>query len=243
MPVAEAPDEVHPEPEAPEPVAPKPVVRPARKKSRRGWLLWVSAAVVVLMGVWGIVAWRQEVDRERVEALRLAEEARVAEETRSRQVTANLAAGKSALNRGAYGEAVSAFEKVLRLKSGHGEATRLRREAERAQALTRNMALISAGEFRMGSNDGDGDEKPVHTVHTAAGGSRFFSIWQGDRMADPHGLPVVTKARDVMTWLLERVVGIGGIMGFWFSFAESDPCRQPVSDAFSGSRGGVRPVW
>lgn len=26
-------------------------------------------------------------------------------------------------------------------------------------------------------------------------------------MADPHGPPVVTKARDVMTWILDRVSG------------------------------------
>jgi len=103
-----------------------------------------------------------------------------AEQQEQQQIADAIRNGREYQLRKEYQKAIAEFDKALELDGDNADARRLKTEAEvalkPAQAPPKSivgkdgamMALIPAGEFQMGSNDGDTDEKPVHTVYLDA---------------------------------------------------------------------------
>ena len=151
-----------------------PAAKPATApKTRRTWR-WVAALLaagaVALGAVW---LHSNAVERERVraeaEAETLAQEAaekKAAEEQASREAEEKrLAAEKKAAEEQAAREAEE--------KRGSG-GTNGEKRTFTVDNVSFNMVYVEPGTFQMGSNDGDSDEKPVHTVTLTQG------YWMGE---------------------------------------------------------------
>jgi len=108
-------------------------------------------------------------------------QARAKEEQRKQQgVAGAIRSGKNYQRQKEYQKAIDEFDKALALDRSNSEARRLKSKAEEALEAAKappktitgkdgaEMMLIPAGEFQMGSNDGNSNEKPVHTVHLDA---------------------------------------------------------------------------
>lgn len=125
-------------------------------------------------------AW-QEATRTYVSAKKCAEEKREREEKEHQEkMKVALVAAQKAKGNGEWQRCLAFAEEALALEQGNAEALALKAEAEKhltpspsppeekpprtVEWLGMSLIPVEAGSFQMGSDAGDADEKPVHTV-------------------------------------------------------------------------------
>jgi len=92
------------------------------------------------------------------------EDAMLREEERKQKIAQHIARGRQYISNEKYNQAIEEFEKAITL-GATGEVERLLAETKKKYG---NMVLIPAGEFTMGSDSGESDEKPPHRVYLDA---------------------------------------------------------------------------
>ncbi len=126
----------------------------------------------------------QSIETQKAQQTQEAQARIQAEQQKQQQIADAIRRGRDYQRQKEYQKAIAEFDKALELDSDNADARRFKAEAEAAlkpalkpaQASPKSivgkdgvpMVLIPAGEFQMGSNDGDSDEKPVHAVYLDA---------------------------------------------------------------------------